>query len=142
MRIERNLFIRNTAHGLGLGNTGSGGGLWTHFTEGSVIHNTFVQNGGLGESQSNGGGILIVRSAARLTVGGNILALNIGGGARGEWGQGADFGTNLFWEDEGGHFPQIRYESPSAGADSAAMAAPRGSGEHPGTPFSYTNSIY
>jgi hypothetical protein len=124
VRVEGNLFVRNTAYGMGNGNTGSGGGLWAHYTNGSIVRNTFVKNIGLGESQWNGGGILLVQSEAGLTVRSNILALNVGGGVGCELEQRADFGPNLFWDNEGGNFPQIRYECPSAWADSAVVADP------------------
>jgi hypothetical protein len=122
--IQRNLFVRNTADGLGNGNTGSGGGLWVYSISGVVARNTLVFNVGIGEATWNGGGMLLVSTPATLTIKDNIVAYNQGGGAACEHDQAAFFGPNLFWENDGGSLPEIRYQCPGAWGDSIIVADP------------------
>jgi hypothetical protein len=83
-QIAGNVFIRNRADGLDLGETGSGGGLNLTQTSGSIIGNTFLDNQGWTESGDGGGAIeLEYISRVHLTEGleirDNIIAGSRGG---------------------------------------------------------------
>jgi parallel beta-helix repeat protein/predicted outer membrane repeat protein len=78
--IKGNLFVRNEARGIEPDNTGSGGALWTWNLEGRIERNTMVFNRALGESNFNGGGILLDNTDHRLQIVGNIIAFNEGCG--------------------------------------------------------------
>jgi hypothetical protein len=103
--IVRNVFLRNRADGLDLGETGSGGGLNLTQTSGSVSGNTFLDNQGWTESGDGGGAIeLEYISRVHLTEGLEIRD-NIIAGSRG----GAilvnaidalvTLGRNLMWDN-------------------------------------------
>jgi hypothetical protein len=103
--VVTNLFARNRADGLGLGETGSGGGLNFTQSSGRIVGNTFVDNQGWTESGDGGGAIeLEYISRVHLTEGLEIRD-NIILGSRG----GAilvnaidalvDLGRNLLWDN-------------------------------------------
>jgi predicted outer membrane repeat protein len=129
MRIEENLFVRNQvteAHHDW--KTGTGVAIAALQTDGTICHNTLVNNEAALDSICEGGGLLLYLTDTGLRVEENIIVGNRQCGIACWWlGTTATMGRNLLWNNRGGDLGVghgTRGDCPASWADSMIVADP------------------
>jgi hypothetical protein len=129
--VRQNLFFRNVAFGVDIGDSGAGGGLLVSQSSGMIASNTFVENSGRTESGDGGGAITLrhmrpATVAEDLRVESNIMTSNVGGVIAVAYSSGrVQLGVNLTWLNSGPGLVKIQSVVPATWGSGFLEADPQ-----------------